>query len=174
VGASRESLTRRLEYDVGWRVDDTGPLYWDKVCVSGIKMPKYDKTICTGCSNMFNPLLMLLTAAYKEGATEKIEVLTGKRMTPSPGFSKTILFGNCMIKKNRNDPNINDPTYIRGCPVTLGEIITKLQHLGLRVDLEFFAKFRKNLSARYDGKPDFVLDHYFMPGATGDPRPTDR
>ena len=166
-GAYPNEFARPLKWDYRWREDNTGPRNWDKIGISGLSMPKYDQTICTGCSSMYNPLLMLLTSAYKGKPFEGIEVLTGKRMKPSPGFNKTILLGNCMIKKNRKDPNIKDPVYIKGCPVTMEEIIGQLECMGLEPDVRFFAEFRKSLAERYAGNPDFDPDHYFMPGATG-------
>ena len=116
---------------------------------------------------MYNPLLMLITSAYKGKPFDGIEVLTGKKMKPSPGFNKTVLFGNCMIKKNRKNRNIKEPVYIKGCPVAMEEIIGKLETIGLEPDVSFFARFRESLAKRYHGNPDFDTSHYFMPGATG-------
>ena len=161
------NLRDTSKWDYSWREDNTGPRNWDKLGVSGISIPKYDQTICTGCSSMYNPLLMLITSAYKGKPFAGIEVLTGKKMTSSPGFNKTILFGNCMIKKNRKDPNIKEPVYIKGCPVAMEEIIGQLETIGLEPDVSFFARFRELLAKRYRGKPDFDPSHYFMPGATG-------
>jgi len=166
-GSDPERFKRHLAYDFVWREDDTGPLYWDKLGISGIMIRKYDESICTGCSSMFSPLLMLLTSAYKGRAFEGIEVLSGKRMTPSPGFSKTVLFGNCMIRKNRKDPNIETPIYIKGCPVSMEEITTSLEALGLGIDMDYYVRFRESLAKKYKGNADFEPGHYFMPGASG-------
>jgi uncharacterized protein (DUF362 family) len=169
-GPQPDEFKRRLKCDFSWREDNTGPRNWDKLGISGISIPKYDQTICTGCSSMYNPMLMLITSAYKGGPFEEIEVLSGKRMTPSPGFKKTVLFGNCMIRKNRKDPNIRELVCIKGCPVTMEEIIGKLDTLGLDVDVGYFARFRESLAKRYDGNADFEPEHYFMPGARGKPQ----
>ncbi|MCG2776597.1 MAG: DUF362 domain-containing protein [Desulfobacterales bacterium] len=166
-GLHPDEFKRSLKWDYSWREDNTGPRNWDKLGVSGISIPKYDQTICTGCSSMYNPLLMLITSAYKGKPFDGIEVLTGKKMRSSPGFNKTILFGNCMIKKNRKDPNIKEPVYIKGCPVAMEEIIGQLENIGLKPDVSFFAQFRESLAKRYRGKPAFDPSHYFMPGATG-------
>jgi uncharacterized protein (DUF362 family) len=166
-GLNPEEVKRYLKNDFSWREDNTGPSAWDKIGISGIKIPKYDKTLCTGCSSMFNVLVMLITSAYKGKPFDGIEVLTGKSATPSPGFNRTILFGNCMIKKNRNHPSIKKAHYIKGCPVVMEEIIGRLGEFGIEADLEYFARFRKSLAGRYDGNPDFEPEHYFMPGATG-------
>jgi len=170
TGTHPDRFKRSLEWDYAWREDDSGPGNWDKLGIRGIRLPKYDQSICTGCSSMYNPLLMLLASAHTGEAFEGIEVLTGKRMKPSPGFNKTILFGNCMIKKNRNDPLIKEAVYIKGCPVAMEEIIGKLKEIGLKPDEGFFAKFRAHLAGRYEGNPDFDPVHYFMPGATGQRR----
>ena len=112
-GPHPDEFKRPLEYDFTWRQDNTGPKNWDRLGVSGISIPKYDQTICTGCSTMYSPLLMLLTSAYKGKPFEGIEVLSGKKMRPSPGFNKTVLFGNCMIRKNRKNSNIKEAVYIK-------------------------------------------------------------
>ena len=159
-----------LKSDFAWREDDTGPKYWDRLGISGIRIPKYDKTICTGCSSLFNSLVMLITSAYKGKEYEGIEVLTGKNMVPSPGFNKTVLYGNCMIRKNRKDHNIKEAIYIKGCPIVIEEIIACLRGMGMEVNEDYYARFRKSLAERYNGNPDFEPDFYFMPGAMGDPR----
>jgi len=110
---------------------------------------------------------MFFTSAYKGTPFEGIEVLSGKKMNPSPGFNKAVLFGNCMIKKNRNDPTIKEAVYIKGCPVALEEIIEALGKMGIHADLEFYSRFRESLVQRYEGDPDFDPSHYFLPGATG-------
>ncbi len=166
-GFGLETFIRPFKWDFNWREDNTGPKSWDKLGISGISVPKYDQTICTGCSSMYNPLLMLIRSAYKGKPFDGIEVLTGKKMTPSPGFNKTVLFGNCMIKKNRQNPNIRKLVCIKGCPVTMEELIKKLREMGLDIDVGFYAKFRKSLAKRYDQNPDFDPSHYFMPGAIG-------
>jgi uncharacterized protein (DUF362 family) len=166
-GCDLAEFKKPLKWDFRWREDNTGPKNWEKLGISGISIPKYDQTICTGCSSMFNPLLMLFTSAYKGEPFEGIEVLSGKKMNPSQGFNKTVLFGNCMIRKNRRDPNIKEAVYIRGCPVTMEEIIGQLGKMGINADIEFFTQFRESLAKRYDGNPDFDPGHYFMPGATG-------
>jgi uncharacterized protein (DUF362 family) len=167
TGSQPEDFQRPLKWDFSWREDNTGPKNWDKIGISGISIPKYDQSICTGCSTMFNPLIMFFTAAYKGKPFDGIEVLSGKKMTPSPGFNRTILFGNCMIKKNRNDPNIKEAVYMKGCPVYLEEIIGTLETMGIKPDLEFYSRFRESLVHRYEGNPDFDPGHYFLPGATG-------
>lgn len=167
TGPHPDGFKRTLEYDFAWRKDNTGPKSWDRLGVSGISLPKYDQTVCTGCSGMYNPLLMLITSAFKGKPFGGIEVLTGKKMTPSPGFNKTVLFGNCMIRKNRKDPNIKEAVYVKGCPVTVKEIIKALEATGTHPDIDFFARFRESLAKRYDGNPDFDPTLFFMPGAAG-------
>jgi uncharacterized protein (DUF362 family) len=166
-GSRLEDVAKPLKWDFSWREDNTGPQNWDKIGISGISIPKYDQSICTGCSTMYNPLIMLFTAAYKGKPFDGIEVLSGKTMKPSPGFNRTILFGNCMIKKNRHDPNIKEAVYMKGCPVHLEEIIATLENMGIKPDLGFYSRFRESLAQRYEGNPNFDRGHYFLPGATG-------
>jgi hypothetical protein len=39
--------------------------------------------------------------------------------------------------------------------------------MGLKPEIEFFAKFRKKPARRYDENPEFDPAHFFMAGATG-------
>ena len=48
-----------------------------------------------------------------------IEVLNGKIMKPTPGMKKTILFGQCMYKLHKDNPDINQMIAIKGCPPKL-------------------------------------------------------
>ena len=123
VGLNPDEFTKPLKYDFSWREDNTGPKGWDRLGISGISIPKYDQTLCTGSAGRYNPLLMLITSAFKGKPFEGIEVLTGKKRKPSPGFSRTLLFGNCMIRKNRKDPNIKEAIYMKGCPPSMKEIM---------------------------------------------------
>ncbi len=171
TGNSPEEFARPMQWDFAWREDDSGPRAWDKLGIRGIRMPKYDQSLCTGCSALYNPLLMLLASCHTGKPFEGIEVLTGKRMEPAGGFKKTLLFGNCMIKKNLKNPRIQEAVPVKGCPVAMEEIIGRLKDMGLDPKLEFLARFRHSLAHRYDGDSAFEPDHYFMPGAEGRPSP---
>ncbi len=88
VGLNPDDVARPLKCDFDWREDDTGPKSWDKMGVSGISIPKYDQTICTGCSSMYNPLLMLISSAYKGEAFCGDRSAHGQENGPNPRFQQ--------------------------------------------------------------------------------------
>ncbi len=164
-GTAISDLVHPLKWDFDWRHDNTGPRMWDKLGIAGISLPKYDQTLCTGCAALYNPLLMMLTSAHEGKPFDGIEVLTGKRMKPTKGFNTTILFGNCTIKANRKDGNINRVVFVRGCPPAMEEILGSLKKMGLKPDPESYTKFRKSLLQRYRDNPDFDPAHFYLPGS---------
>jgi hypothetical protein len=72
---------------------------------------------------------------------DDIEVIMGKRMNPTPDKKKTVLLGQCMVNKHRNNPDINEMIPIKGCPVK-PENITKVFHqIGIKIPPDFFENF---------------------------------
>jgi hypothetical protein len=94
-------------------------------------------------------------------------VLTGKN-GPNPQVQLDGPFGNCVIKKHHENPYIKETVCIKGCPIAMQEVIGKLEDMGLKPEIKFFARFREKLARRYDGNPEFDPDHFFMSGATGE------
>lgn len=113
-------MKRRLKWDNTWREDDTGPRAWDRMGIAGVRLPKYDKTLCTGCSGLYSPILMRIMASFRGVPFDEVEILTGKAVKPSGQARKTVLVGNCMIKANRKSPDIREAVWVEGCPPTVG------------------------------------------------------
>jgi uncharacterized protein (DUF362 family) len=161
-GTPLQELKRILKWDNTWREDDTGPKAWDRMGISGVSLPKYDKTLCTGCSGLYGPVLAMLMASYKGTPFDEIEILTGKTMKPSGKARKTFLLGNCMIKKNRKDPGISQAVLVKGCPPSLEEVHKGMVECGFEANLDAYKMFRDSLMERYKGKEEFdeTLFHF--------------
>ena len=161
-GTSIQELRRPLKWDSTWRDDNTGPRAWAKLGIQGVSIPKYDKTICTGCSGLYSPILVMTMSAFKGTPFNEIEILTGKSMKPSGEAKKTILMGNCMIKANRKDSNIQEPLLVKGCPPTLESIKEALEQCGIKPDMNQYKQFRHSLVERYKGKEGFDEGFYYL------------
>lgn len=161
-GAKIHELSHPLRWDSIWREDNSGPKLWDKQGISGICVPKYDKTLCTGCSNMYSPMLLMIMSAYQGKPFDNIEVLTGKCMKPSGKSDKTILFGNCMIKANRKDPRIKEAILAKGCSPSFEEIVKALKQCDIHVDIGKYQEFRHSIVDRYQGKEEFDKNLFYL------------
>ena len=161
VGHAVEAVSAVHEYDFTWAENDRGetmPLPLARNGLRGISYPKYDLSLCTYCSFLNGVILSAIRAAWKNEPWEDVEVLTGKRMTPTPGKRKTILLGKCMSRLNRNHPDINEEIAIRGCPPKIDNIIAALHRAGIPADrsiLENYEQFPGMFLRRYEGKPEF-------------------
>ncbi|MGD2126217.1 MAG: DUF362 domain-containing protein [Desulfobacteraceae bacterium] len=161
-GTPISELGRKLKWDNTWREDNTGPRAWDRIGIQGVSLPKYDKTLCTGCSGLYGPILAMIMSAFKGTPFDEIEVLTGKSMKPSGQAKKTVLFGNCMIKAHRKDTKIKEAIFTKGCPPSLQETEKAMNECGIQANLEFYKMFRDSLMDRYKGKEGFDERLYFL------------
>jgi uncharacterized protein (DUF362 family) len=163
-GTPLQELKTILKWDNTWREDNTGPKAWDRMGMSGISLPKYDKTVCTGCSGLYGPILGMLMASYKGIPFDEIEILTGKSMKPSGEARKTLLLGNCMIKKNRKDPSIKQAVLVKGCPPSFEELHDGMAECGFEANLDAYKMFRDSLMERYKGKEEFDETLFHLTG----------
>lgn len=161
-GSPLAELRRPLKWDNTWREDNTGPRVWDKLGIQGIFLPKYDKTFCTGCSGLYGPVLACAMLSFKGTPFDEIEILTGKVMTPSGRARKTLLLGNCMIKKNRKSPQVSRAILAKGCPPSVDEVFRALEACGLYPGAESYRKYRDSLVERYKGKQEFDESLYYL------------
>jgi len=156
-------LARPLRWDSPWREDDTGPRVWDRFGITDRWLPKYDDSLCTGCSFVYGPILMMLMSATREGAPETVEVLTGKSMTPSGQADHTVLVGKCMLKKNHDAAGIRHRVRVRGCPPTHAKIVAALAECGLQVSPAGVQKLQGMALHRYAGQPEFDPGMFGLP-----------
>jgi uncharacterized protein (DUF362 family) len=152
-----------LPYDWEW-ADEYTPAAFQKHKVTGVLLPKYDFSLCTGCSVIYNPLMIMLMAASRTmGDLGGVEVLTGKEHKPSGRAKRTVLLGNCMIKHCRKHPDAKDPVLVSGCPPTLGDIARGLQKAGIPAELAAYRWFADNYGKNYTPENGF-LPSDFQPG----------
>ena len=161
-GDTIHELTHPLRWDNIWREDNSGPKAWDKQSIRGIYFPKYDKTLCTGCSYLYSPMLLMIMSAYQEKPFDNIEILTGKSMKPSGNTDKTILVGNCMIKANRKNSIIKEAILAKGCPPSFEEVIKAFENCGINVDMGAYQKLQQTLISRYQGKEEFEECFFYL------------
>ncbi|MHA1986610.1 MAG: DUF362 domain-containing protein [Promethearchaeota archaeon] len=141
VGKSIESVQGHYEYEFSYNEDGTNPIAFVKQGIKGISYRQYDNTTCTYCSMLTSLLPIAITYAWDINHGEPwddIEVIMGKRMNPTPGKNKTILLGQCMIKKHRNNPDIKEMIPIKGCPVKPENITKAFHQVGIKIPPDFF------------------------------------
>lgn len=155
-GEPVEKHVVKLEHDWEWTEDNTGPLGFQRRGITGLAVRKYDSSLCTACSKLYNPLLVLLMSAYKGEPFPGVEVLTGKRQEASPGFNKTVLFGKCACLRNKDNSRIKHAIKIKGCPPDLNELIRLLDEEGIHCDYDQYVQYRRHIYNRY--KPEDGFD----------------
>jgi len=126
--------------------------------IKGLYYNKYDLSMCTYCSGMNGVLLSAIRFAWKGEPWDKIEVLTGKIMEPTPGMNKTILVGKCMYLKNKDNPNIKEMIAIKGCPPLPQNAVKALHKAGIDANASLFDQIESLpgfFMPRYKGKEEF-------------------
>lgn len=144
-----------VEHDWEWTPEDTGPIGFKKRGITGLAVRKYDSSLCTGCSMMYNPMLILLMSAYKGEPFPNVEVITGKRQKASPGFDYSVLYGKCACTLNKNNPNIKKAIAIKGCPPNNDQFTEALKEAGINCDYSQYVSFRHHLYNRYHKEDGF-------------------
>jgi len=160
-GTPVQELRRPLKWDNAWNEQNTGPRAWDRLGIRGVMLPKYDETLCTGCSGLYGPILTMIMASYTAPLNE-IEILTGKKMKPSGTANRTMLLGNCMIGENRKDPAVKEAIFVKGCPPSLESVFEALGRCGIKAREDIYAGFRQTLVDRYKGKEGFDESFYHL------------
>lgn len=160
VGDSLQEVAAHHEYDVQYvsneQVELPKPLA--KQGIKGIFYRKFDSSMCTYCSALNGLVLSAIRLAWKGEPWDRVEVLTGKAMQPSPGMKSTILLGQCMYQKNKDHPDIQKMLAVKGCPPDPGQVQQALQQAGIEVDPRLFSQLDTLpgfFLKRYQDKPDF-------------------
>ncbi len=126
--------------------------------IRGISYPKYDLSMCTYCSFLNGLALAAIRFAWKGEPWDKVEVLTGKSMRPTPGMNKTILLGKCMVAANKDHPDIRETIPVKGCPPKPEDMIKAFHRAGVMVDPALFEAMDQMpgfYMERYKGRPEF-------------------
>jgi len=81
-------------------------------------------------------------------------------MQARPGYDKTILIGNCIIKANKGNANIKKAIEVAGCPPQAEDVITALKEAELRVDELAYWGYLKQQGGKYDNQEGYSWDFY--------------
>ena len=149
------SYVKPLKWDWIWTKDNTGPGIFEKLGVTGLALPKYDETLCSGCSPIANMSNILALSAFKGQPLPKVEILNGKKMQARAGYDKTVLLGNCIIKANEDNPDITHAIAVKGCPPSEADVTEALKSAGLDVNILAYHGYMKQQSEKYDGKEGY-------------------
>jgi len=87
-----------------------------------------------------------------------VEILTGKKMKPTPGMKKTILLGQCMYNANKDNPDIQEMIPVKGCPPDPQDVVKALLQAGIEVNPVLFEQSNRMpgfFMSRYQDKPEF-------------------
>jgi uncharacterized protein (DUF362 family) len=160
VGERIDALASPHQYDFPYASDDDGemPQALAKQGIKGIFYRKYDDTMCTYCSQLNGLCLTAIRFAWKGEPWDRLEVLTGKRMEPTPGMQKTILLGKCMYRKHKDNPVINTMIPVKGCPPRPQDVLKALRQAGIEADASLFENVDQLpgfFMARYADRPEF-------------------
>lgn len=160
AGENIEKISSYHEYDFVYLSDDSGemPKALARQGLRGLFYRKFDDTMCTYCSSLNGLILAAVRQAWQGEPWNNVEVLTGKKMEPSPGMGATILIGQCMSSKNRNHPNIEKMLAVKGCPPDPQEIVDAFKQAGIELDPGLFDQADQLpgfFMSRYEGNPDF-------------------
>ncbi len=163
VGERMETVASYHEYAFPYTEDGTLPKAFEKMGIKGLSFRHYDETICTYCSGLTTITLMAIASAWKGQPWDEVEILTGKKMKPTPGKKKTLLLGQCMVQVNKESPDIQEMIPVKGCPPDLKEVYHGLRQAGIDVSPVFFENM--DMAAgffmkRYEGKPEFDESFY--------------
>lgn len=157
AGESIADHQNYVEHDFEWSDDNTGPTGFKKRGITGLAIRKYDSSLCTGCSVQYNPMLILLSSAYKGVPFPNVEVISGKQQLAANGFDNSVLFGKCACHLNKNNPNLKKAIPLWGCPPDLEKMVEELAKEGIECDYNEYVRFRHYLFDRYKGKEGFNL-----------------
>jgi len=139
----------RLDYDWEWSQDDSGPAGFKKMGISGLTLRRYDHSMCTGCAAQFHPMLVMLMSAYTGEPFPGVEILVGKRRLAARGFEKTVLFGKCACRVNKDNPNINQAVPVNGCPVDLKKFEKIMRSQGIKASYQSYVDHCRHTYDRY-------------------------
>ena len=165
LGEKIEAVARHHEHDFVYSEtpDGTMPAPLAREGLQGIFYRKYDLSMCTYCSAVNGIMLSAVRHAWKGAPWDRVEVLTGKSMQPTPGMNKTILVGKCMYKAHRKNPDIRQMIAVKGCPPEPKDLLHALRQAGIDADSKWFEDLDRLpgvFMSRYAGRPEFEEGHF--------------
>ena len=160
VGEAIENVAKFHEYDFPYSDTDEGcmPAAVAKQGIKGVFYRKHDLSLCTYCYGANGLMLGAIHSAWKGEPWDKVEILTGKAMQPTPGMKKTILLGKCIYQAHKDNADIQEMIPIKGCPPSPKSMLKALHEAGINADPSIF-EYRDQLPglfmSRYEGKPEY-------------------
>ena len=155
-----EDHIKPLKWDWGWTKDNTGPSIFEKFGLTGTAVPKYDETLCSGCSPFANMVNILVLSAFQGQPLPRVEILNGKKMQARPGYDKTVLIGNCIIKANKDNTDIRKTIKVKGCPPSAEDVIAALKEAELNINELVYWDYLKQQGEKYDNQDGYSWDFY--------------
>ena len=160
LGENIEDVSQFHGYDVNYSNTKDGimPLPLAKEGLKGVFYRKYDLSMCTYCSAINGIVISAIRYAWKGKAWDKIEILTGKAMQPTPGMKKTILLGKCMYQAHKDNPDIKEQIAVKGCPPSPNSVLKALHKAGIDADAGLFENIDQLpgfFLSRYKDRPEF-------------------
>jgi len=160
VGLPLDEISSKHEYDFPYQENEAValPEPLAKQGIKGLFYRKYDTSMCTYCSGVNGVVLSAIRTAWKGEDFDRVEVLTGKKMKPTPGMNKTILMGKCMFMAHRKNPDINEMIPVKGCPPEPDDILKAFHQAGIMLDpgmFQYIDQLPGFFMARYKDKPEY-------------------
>jgi uncharacterized protein (DUF362 family) len=160
VGERIEDVARHHEFDFEYSRTDEGimPSPMANQGLKGLYYQKFDLSMCTYCSGINGLMISAIRFAWKGESWDKVEVLTGKSMSPTPGMKKTILLGKCMYRAHKDNPDIQEMIPVKGCPPKPHDMLKALHKAGIEADPGLFENIDKMpelFMRRFEGKPEY-------------------
>jgi uncharacterized protein (DUF362 family) len=160
IGERIEDVALYHEYDFKYSQTEDGimPVPMAKEGLKGVYYHKFDLSMCTYCSGINGLMLSAIRFAWKGNPWDKVEVLTGKSMKPTPGMKKTILLGKCIYRAHKDNPDIQELIPVKGCPPKPQDMLNALHTAGITADPALFENIDKMpgfFMRRFEGKPEY-------------------
>ncbi len=158
IGEKVDDLAACHETTFVYNEANSMPVKLEKMGLQGIYYRKYDDTMCTYCSGLNGLMLTAIAMAWKGEPWDEVEILTGKKMQPTPGMNKTILVGKCMYQLHKDNPVIKEMIPIKGCPPNPRKAVEALHQAGIMVEPAIFENMEMGpayFMARYKDRPEF-------------------
>jgi uncharacterized protein (DUF362 family) len=157
-GGSIDDFHLNLRHEFEYDYEKKLPMFMSKKGIDGLSVPKPDSTLCTYCFTLTGLILGSIMKAWNGAPWDKVELLTGKIMKPTPGMNKTILLGKCMCKLNADHPDIRQVVPVNSCPPSKNAIIDALVRAGIPIDPDMIQHPQNApslLYRKYSGNPEF-------------------
>jgi uncharacterized protein (DUF362 family) len=158
-GLKLEDHARHINIDTPYSEDGRKPISFIKQNLEGFDLP-FPIGVCTGCTYIFPPTMLLILSANEGKPFDNIELLA-KGAEPSGKANKTFLLGKCPFETYKNDPRLKETVLIPGCPPKMEDIIKTLTDNGINVNTAAVDRFFGYLTKRYD-KQNFPKGEYWI------------